>query len=451
MAIMALRLWPEEKIMPPDTQKKTPPPRSAPRWGRIFLILVLSLLLILAGGITWLLNDTERLKSGVEKLVSSLTQRPFYIHGDFDFHLGREISISATQIEWANAAWSSQPTMLTIESADVSVVLSSLLNPPIIISKAIATDARLDFEWSPDNKSNWLLIESDKPDKDQGQPKNPLPLLLDTADLSNVELHIRHPGLTEELVIQVEHAKQKQDDENRLVLDIDTLFDNRKFEIDGRIGPFPELIIAGAVDFRLRAAGPEASTDLEGSFSNLAALTDPNLQFVLTAPEITNVLDAFNLPAITSGELNLKGSIESGESNVNGSIKGVIGEFDIDATLSTDNLRTLQGLSANIVSQGPNTATAGNAFGISGLPAEPYELKVSLADTPAGLKIDQAYFTTAGAKATASGVIQDFPNFDRINLQLNVDIPDITQFQGLLPGKNIPRVPVLGGVGKAVK
>jgi len=428
--------------MSPDNHKNTLQPRPALRWGRILLISLLSLLILLTGGVTWLLNDTERLKTVVEQLVSNLTDRQFLIKGEFDFRLGSEIRIKASQIEWANAAWSSQPTMLTVESADVSIMLGSLLNPPVVLSNAIVNGARLDFEWSPDNKSNWLLIKKDKPDKDRDKPLNPLPLLLETADLSNVELHFRHPKLTDELVIKIDQANSQQDDKNRLVLKINALIDDRIINVDGRIGPFPNLIVAGAIDFKLRAKGPDATVDLEGDFGNLARLQNPNLEFQLAAPEIRRMLDMLSLPEATSGQLALQGSIQSGDDAIDGAIKGTIGEFDINATLHADSLKSLDGLSANIDSRGPSTATAGNAIGIRGLPAEPYELKVRLADMPAGLQIDQMYFATANATATASGFIHDFPKLNRIDLKLLADAPDISRFKGLLPGKNIPQIPL---------
>ena len=428
--------------MSPDTQKHAPSTRPALRWGRILLILILSLLLLLSGGIAWLLNDTEQLKTGIEKLVSNLTDRSFQIHGDFDYKLGSQISITATEVEWANAAWSSQPTMLTIKSIQASVDLRSLLSPPIIISNVVAADARLDFEWNQAKESNWLLVSSDKPDTPKDTKRHPLPLLLDAADLSNVELYFRHPALTEELQILVESAQQQQDETNRLVLDIESIFDGRKMEIDGRIGPFPELIIAGKVDFDLRTAGPHLNMDIKASFDNLASLDNPDINFAIAAPDIATVLDILNLPPITSGEIDLKGALQADMAAADGFVNGIIGDFNVDATMHADSMRPLQGISANISSNGPSASTAGAIIGLEGLPEEPYSVKVEIAESTEGLLVKQADINMADAHATASGIIRSFPEFHNIDLELAANVPDIARFKNLLPGKDIPKIPL---------
>ena len=235
--------------MQPENKEARNTPKT--RWWRIAAITIISLLVIVGGLLTWLINDTNRTQKALERLVSTLTDRPFHINGEFDFTLGSEITVSASRIEWDNAAWSSQPTMLTVDEIQASINFWSILSLPFLITNVVASKARLDFEWSPDNVSNWMLVKPDSSPKKE--PQHPLPLLLDQADLKNIELHFKHPGLTEELIILVENAGQQQDENHNLVTTIGTLIDGRKVDIEGHIGPFPELVIAGAVAFDISA------------------------------------------------------------------------------------------------------------------------------------------------------------------------------------------------------
>ena len=76
--------------MQPEDKEARNTPKT--RWWRIATITIISLLVIVGGLLTWLINDTNRTQKALERLVSTLTDRPFHIYGDFDFTLGSEIT-----------------------------------------------------------------------------------------------------------------------------------------------------------------------------------------------------------------------------------------------------------------------------------------------------------------------------------------------------------------------
>ncbi len=126
---------------------------------RIALTAAVTILLLAIAGIVWAINDADRIKGLLESFLTNLTERPFRINGDFDFSIGREITVRAENIEWGNAVWSSRPNMLTAAKATVSVDLFSLIDQPIVITNAEASDVRLDFEWDQNGLSNWYLAD----------------------------------------------------------------------------------------------------------------------------------------------------------------------------------------------------------------------------------------------------------------------------------------------------
>jgi len=405
---------------------------------RILLTLVAMLLLLVAGAVVWLINDTERVRALTEQLVSNLTERTLRIEGDFDYHLGTVTTISATDIAWQNAAWSSQPTMLTIADATVSIDLLSLYKKPIVITHARVSGARLDFEWGPDGKSNWLLEALRS--KDKNKPKNPLPLLLDTADLQDIELHFRHPDLTDDLLIRVDRASQQQDEEYNLVARIQAVFDGRDMQLEGKIGPFPELIIAGAVGFDFSVTGPNASLALNGRLSDLASLQDPNFELQFVAPEIETIFDIFNMREITRGAANLHGYLHTVDGAAEGSLAGQVGEFDVDAALTAASLYPLRHFSLKLDSEGPDAQAAGSVIGVDNLPREPYTLSLNAHETAAGLAVDKAVFETAGASLDGTALIRSYPELADIDLDINVEAENIARFSDLLPGASVPAI-----------
>ncbi len=409
------------------------------RWLKPLLISIAAILLVIAAALTWLANDTERVRGLVENLVTTLTDRPFHINGDFDYSLGREITVTASQIEWANAVWSSVPTMLSVENARASVSLVSLLRPPIVITSATASNARLDFEWNQDGTSNWLLVKADRPPREK--PLNPLPLLLDRANLQNIELRFRHPKLTDELIVVINEAAQQQDETNRLVLTVDSLIDGRNIELNGRIGPFPELVIARAVDFDLAAVGPYANMRTKGSVGKLAGLENLELDLAFSAPEFATVLDIFNLPEVTRGPAKLNGALRTKEDSATGSLKGTVGEFEVDGTFDVQSFKQLKGISAKLSSTGPSANAAFNIVGVGGMPREPYQLELDAQETAEGLRINSLAFDSAGATVRGSGMLRDFPSLQNIDIDLRVVAEDIARFKELFPTRAVPHIP----------
>ena len=95
-----------------ENNKPQSPSDQPAHWGRKAGLAVIILLALLLGAGVWVLNDQTRLRSIVENVLSSATDRPFVIDGDFELSLGKQISINATQVRWANASWSATPDML---------------------------------------------------------------------------------------------------------------------------------------------------------------------------------------------------------------------------------------------------------------------------------------------------------------------------------------------------
>jgi len=237
-------------------------------------------------------------------------------------------------------------------------------------------------------------------------------------------------------------VQQKQDENNDLVLNIDSVFDGREVKVNGQIGPFPELIVAGAIAFDFSLEGQNATAHAKGDVANLANLQDPRLDLQLSAPAIRPLLDILNLPEVTSGPVDLKGKFTSGNQKVSGQLQGIAGEFKVDGDLTADSLRPLLGAQASLESSGPSARALGNIAGLKGLPAEPYTLKMELRKNEHKLDIDHFSFTTAGASATGNAALPNYPDLEDIDLTLQVDAENIARFADLLPGDKVPPLPL---------
>jgi uncharacterized protein involved in outer membrane biogenesis len=143
-------------------------------------------LLLATAIVTWLINDTERVRHGVENFISEVSKRPFSIEGEFDYNLGRTIAVRASKIRWGNAPDSRSPYMLEVEQLTGSVDLSSLFERPVVITYAHVTNATLLFEWVRDRSFNWWLLHPNKRVPKTTPPRNPLPLVIDQGSIRRV-------------------------------------------------------------------------------------------------------------------------------------------------------------------------------------------------------------------------------------------------------------------------
>lgn len=409
---------------------------------RITVLTLGALLLIISGLLTFIISDDDRVRRVLQVTVTALTDRDFIISGEFRASFGREIRLYAEDITWANASWASTPYLLEVEKADAAFELASLLNPPVIISNAIVSNGKLEFEWDINGLSNWYFFPDradDKPDDDKVLDE--LPLLLDTAQITNLEITFKDPDLTAPVVWTVTNAAQQQDQSNRLVIGADSRIEDRDIRLDAIIGPFPQLVVAGAVDLNGRIEGPNAVLELSGSTSELRNLRDLNLDANWNAAEAAELLDVLNLVPATSGPVALTATVSTDDGRIDGKVDGDIGEFLIDTTFNAPAGNLLTDLHIDFATEGPHAGVLGTFIGVRGLPDTPYKLTFKADTTPEGLSISDLYGATANAELTGEGLLAKPPGFVDANINLRIRGADMSRFQDMLRQLTFPVSP----------
>jgi uncharacterized protein involved in outer membrane biogenesis len=392
---------------------------------------VLAVTILFGSLLVFLLSSPDTSKSAVEWSLSTLTDREFQINGDFDLTLGESLVIRAKDVAWLNAEWTKTPNMMEVSEIELVISTRSLLIPPVIISSAYAQGATLEFEWTEDDQFNWDFY-ADEPDDEDDGPLKPLPLLLDMAILQNVELIFKDPLFTEPLHWKIKHAQQKQDDSNLLVITGTTELDGRPVDLQGRIGPFPELVVAGKVQMSVRVQGPAQSLEASADFDNLLELAGTGLDLTWQAPDVAIVLDMFNLPAeATRGPIDLKAHISTADATTQGTVSGNVGQFTVDGDFSAPENNALTDLHTSLRSKGPNASAVGKLIGINGLPTDPYQLEFKLDTVKTGLRISDFYAKTGNAELKLTALLPRPPSLIDADLNLKIRGNDLSRFQGM--------------------
>lgn len=388
------------------------------RWARVVGALLLALLLLMVAVLTWLANGTERLRRTIEDVVSEISDRPFTIEGEFDFELGRIVTVRAGNIRWRNAASSASPYMLEIGELAGSFDLLSVFDWPIVVTQVQARNATLVFEWHDQAGFNWRLGSSEPTRPKDSVSPDPLPLIIDQASVQNVNLRFRHPALTEELEIVVRKAEHQQDHAHRLVVSAVARLEDREFSIDGAIGPLSQLAVAGAVDFDVAVAGPLATLTATGKSARLAQLKAPEVVAELKAPSAAELAKRLKLPLDTAGSVQLHADVSTEGESIVAAANGSFGEFELDGRFRSESLTSLQGLDVVVRSSGPSLRDLAAIAGLSNLPEAPYAFEVRAQRTEQGLELQRFRLDTTGLNIHGSGIARAVPELRDIDLEV---------------------------------
>ncbi|MGC1954922.1 MAG: hypothetical protein WA970_20565 [Gammaproteobacteria bacterium] len=378
----------------------------------------LVLLLFVAAVLTWLANDTQRVRRTIEGIVSAIADRPFSIEGEFDYELGRIVTVHAGKIRWRNSASNASPYMLEVEQFTGSFDLLSLFDWPLVITRVQARHATLLFEWDNQDGFNWRLGSIDTTRPKSSAPPDPLPLVIDQASVQDVSLRFRHPALTEELEVLVRQAQHQQDHAHRLVVSAVARLEDRDLSIGASIGPFPELAVAGAIDFDVVVAGRLAILAAAGKFARLAQLQGPELVAELKAPSATDLAKRLKLPLETLGRVQLHANVSTEGEGMVATAGGSFGEFEVDARFRSESQKSLQGLDVAVRSTGPSLRDLAAIAGLSSLPDAPYAFDARAQHTDRGLELQRFQLDTTGLNIHGSGIARAVSELRDLDLEL---------------------------------
>ncbi|EXI78876.1 MAG: putative assembly protein [Candidatus Accumulibacter appositus] len=407
------------------------------RWPSYVMLALVALLLALLSAAGWFLLDDNRVRVALEKGVTALSDRPFHVDGDFAISLGRITTVRGSDIRWLNPAWSKQPEMLAARNLALSVDLWSLVRGPIVISNAQADDATLFLEWSKEGQFNWAMGKSSSDER-----SGPLRLVLGETELRNVQIRARHPGMTDELVVDLVQARQHQDAEDMLLISADAVIDKRPIKAQGRVGPFRELIAGGAIDYHFDLQAPNISLKAGGHFDRRNAPGAPRMDVDLSAADAADVLRALALPELTTGSIALHAGLTPVGEHLDATLKGDFGAFRVDGSLTTKSLSSLDDFSLQLLSDGPGVAAFAKLLGVDGLPDEPYSLQVDASRSGKELQVRQFSYRSDGLRIEASGAAHSLPELVDLDLDIDAKVATLQRFGKLFSLPSLPKLPL---------
>ena len=306
------------------------------RPSRIIAGIAILFIVIIAGILLYVsFTDLSRFRPQIEVAVSGATGHEFKINGELKIELLPHFEVLIEDAVLANVAWGSEPNAVTIGHLAAKVGLWSLVFDPIKVENFTLSDVSVLWENNSEGVSNFLSkpVDSSEPKSEAKSVSSgnvQLPVLFHRAEISNITLTRREPGMVDR-VSNLESLNIEPNDAGNLGLHGVGNVVDLPFAFDGEFGPNDRLqhleevslnltgnLGALRVETMLEIDGDKAVIDLNATYSGIDLKADGNVELTGGFTELRDI-------ALTIG--GLKATLNGKVSNVDGTVA-----FDITAS-----------------------------------------------------------------------------------------------------------------------
>jgi len=396
---------------------------------RYLLISVLILLVLITAttGIAWyLLHDEAFLKSHLSTYALRQTGRELTIKGPLRLSLGRETTLEARNIHFANATWADQPDMVAIGHLLFSVDVPSLFSDKFIFPAIALDDCTVLLDKNDAGEANWDVLPKTEPEPEKKEePRDDWPLWLKDLKIQNCRLNIASPNLDHPLDIKVSDLSMQHHDNNRWVAKGSGSVNDRALSLDGWFAPFSAIILGGPMEHEIKFNLGDVTLQSSGSLKDAATGTGANLTTHIQGPEIADFLKEFKLPLFSEGPFDYTLRLNTEGKMTRLVLDGDLGSVDIKARGELDRLIKPSEGNMEFSVDGPNLGALAKIFGIDGLVEDTFSH-----ETHAEFKGDAIHFrkttlSTASDHLEIGGHFNTGPGFSGTELDIHFETEEI--------------------------
>ena len=183
--------------------------------------------------------DFNKLKPTISQAVKDATGRTLTMDGDIEIHFGFPPRIVAEDLSFGNAPWGSRPEMASVKRLEIQVALLPLIWGTIEFKHVIFMEPDFLLETSSSGQSN---LEFKTSSKEQGT--NPV-LIFDYVRVESGHFTYQDGQSGETYLVEIDRLTGEAPGYlEPIELDLDCTFRDKRFEIEGTLGPIEALIDA---------------------------------------------------------------------------------------------------------------------------------------------------------------------------------------------------------------
>ncbi len=291
-----------------------------------FLAVIMLPIIVMAAVLIFLASaDLTQHREFIADSISKVAGRRLSLNGELELNLSMTPSIVVTDIALANAPWSSEPEMLTVDRIAASIELSPLLRGDIHIPTFHLQGVKSLLETSTDGNTNWVLSESTEDDVDaydvdaddtatSGELNLPW---IGELSINDVSFDYNDAQTGKQISAKLNHARLGAADPlSPTIIDIAGQVDNRPVEINGQL-VLPSVFATDSVDvpieLQVKALGLEAKAT--GTITGSAQAPAIELALHASAADLKQLRQLFGdvVPQVKSVELDMTVKADQGQ------------------------------------------------------------------------------------------------------------------------------------------
>jgi uncharacterized protein involved in outer membrane biogenesis len=366
-------------------------------------------------------------------LASGAIGRELRINGEFKPEIGFTTRVVATNVTLANADWSDDPQMVSVDRLAGEIDLLSIFFGPITIGDVKITGARVLFEVDAEGRFNWALGDGEPNSEGGGEVE----LVIGHALVNNLQVVYARP---EDRALEAEFSNLEFNDDGTGMLDFDLggSVGGEPVEISGRLGTFIGLINASVVENDLSGHIGEIEFRTKGHIENLANLGGADLTARVHGQDLGAVAELLQLPDFPVGEFRADLTVKPATTGSDLALEASVGEITTHITGTVDSLTNPTALDVTVDASGPDVGTIGSLAGIDELPEKPFSVsgRVQWAGFP--LNCENIEVRVGDNTLSAHGVLGEPPLMMETDFRFSGGGPDISSVAALA-GLRVPK------------
>ncbi len=209
------------------------------------------------------------------------------------------------------------------------------------------------------------------------------------------------------------------------------------FTIRGRL----ERVESGVVLEGVSATVGAHTAAAEGTIATTAGLAGSDLRLTASGPDLSWLTSTDSAADASTAPYTVEGRFQVRDDKVlRGQVAGRLGDIALAVEGGTGPPPSLAGIDAHVHLAGPEASRLATLMGLSGFPAEPFQLDGRVRVREHGFDLDAVEARVGAATLKASGRLGSIPGLVGSDLDLEARIPSLALFEALVPQAKLPAV-----------
>ncbi len=211
-----------------------------------------------------------------------------------------------------------------------------------------------------------------------------------------------------------------------------------QFDIAGNLGPLNELVAGGKTSHDISMTMGEIILQSQGTIEQSSTLSGANIKLAFSGPEFEWILTQLAMPQFSHGDFDFRLDLQTVGDQTRLSLDGDLGSLQAFAQgdIEGRTANSTANLTADV--SGDDLGGLLEVVGVSGVPRNPFSLKVEISHAANVFDLQTLTLETGGNSVSISGQVGDWPQLADTELDYSIVGPDLRSWGKALHTEMLP-------------